>query len=218
MRDGAGRILTVVGALAPLLWAITFICSGFFHSEYSHYRQFISELGERGSSTEILMRYGAFNLPGVMLASFGLLLLTKFNHSKVAILGAFFLILSGIARLGAGMFPCDPGCMPINPSFSQKMHNLSAALATFFLAGSGCLWGFASRKLLGTPWFSWYSFLSAVIGIVFFVLMAAATREGVGLFQRISLGVLHLWVLMLALAVLRSSKFLSSNPSLHRSR
>jgi hypothetical membrane protein len=218
MRDNVERILNVGGALAPLLWTITFISSGFFHPEYSHYSQFISELGERGSSTEALMRYGGFYLPGLMLAGFGLLLLTKFSDSKVAIVAALFVILSAIARFAAGVFPCDPSCLPINPSFSQKMHSLSGGLAAFFLAGSGCLWFFSSRKLLEAPWFGWYSLLSAIIGIVFMFLASAtaATREGVGLFQRIYLGVLHLWVLMLALAVWRSSRSFSANPSLHR--
>src|SRR5512135_489160 len=150
MRDNVARIFNVCGALAPLLFVVTFVVSGLFHAEYSHYRQYISELGERGSSTEVLMRYGVYYLPGVMFLAFGLLLVAKFRHSKVAIIAGLLVIVSGIARINGGNFPCDPGCMPVNPPFSQKMHNLSAGLATFPLACSAIFWGFASRKLLGS--------------------------------------------------------------------
>ncbi len=51
------KVGNLCGILAPLLWASAIIVCGRLRPEYSHYTQYISELGERGSSTEFIMRY-----------------------------------------------------------------------------------------------------------------------------------------------------------------
>ena len=43
---------------------------GSLRPEYSHFSQYISELGERGSSTELIMRYAAFVPTGLMHIAF----------------------------------------------------------------------------------------------------------------------------------------------------
>jgi hypothetical membrane protein len=58
------------GVLAPLLWVTGIVLCGTLRPGYSHFAQYISELGERGSSTEFLMRYGAFVPTGLMHLAF----------------------------------------------------------------------------------------------------------------------------------------------------
>jgi hypothetical protein len=57
--------LNACGIAAPLLWATTVIYAGSRHPEYSHVRQYVSELAARGSSTQHLMQASAFILPGL---------------------------------------------------------------------------------------------------------------------------------------------------------
>jgi len=198
-------ILNAGGLIAPILWAVTIIYCGSYHPEYSHYRQFVSELGERGSSTENLMWSGAFVLPGLMIVGFGLLLLDMFRHSKVAIGAAVLLVLSGIGQIGAGVFPCDPGGMPVDPSFSQMVHYVAAVLTMLCLIAAGFLCFITAPKVLCSRWFRWYALISAVSGLLFLLMLWAAilSGESIGLFQRLSLGVLYLWVLVLSVMVWR---------------
>jgi hypothetical membrane protein len=57
------RLGILSGILAPLLWLSLIGIAGAMRPGFSHVSQYISELGERGSSTEALMRYAAFESP-----------------------------------------------------------------------------------------------------------------------------------------------------------
>src|SRR5256885_15054458 len=65
----------------------------------SHY---ISELGERGSSTEFLMRYGEFGFTGLLYICFAAALLAIFRDGWYSTLAAGLIGLDGLGRIGAG--------------------------------------------------------------------------------------------------------------------
>src|SRR2546430_15633492 len=56
--------------------------------EFSHITHYISELGERGSSTEFLMRYGAFGFTGLLYVCFAAALLATFRDGWYSTLAA----------------------------------------------------------------------------------------------------------------------------------
>ena len=64
------KIGNLCGLMAPVLWALVIIFGGSLRPEYSHFSRYISELGERGSSTEMIMRYAAFVPTGLMHIAF----------------------------------------------------------------------------------------------------------------------------------------------------
>jgi hypothetical membrane protein len=198
MRSAATRILTAAGIVAPLLWAGAVIYCGAIRPGYNPVTQFISELAERGSPTESVMRIAAFYLPGVLIVMFGLHLLIRSSGLPVAIL----LIIHGAGRLMAGAFPCDPGCPAPGSSVNQVVHNAAAMLngITLFSAALFC---FFDLRKIGRHRFAWYSLVSAIVGTVFFVLMVidAPTRSHVGIFQRLSFGIMHLWLGAFALSI-----------------
>ena len=47
------------GILSPLLWLSLIGIAGAMRPEFNHITHYISELGERGSSTEFMMRIAA---------------------------------------------------------------------------------------------------------------------------------------------------------------
>ncbi|MGH8864250.1 MAG: DUF998 domain-containing protein, partial [Burkholderiales bacterium] len=110
------------GILAPVLWALVIIFCGGLRPEYSHLTQYISELGERGGSTEFIMRYAAFVPTGLMHMAFAAFLYVAFKGSPLATIAAMLLAINGIARLVAGMFPCEIGCALPRLLLSQKLH------------------------------------------------------------------------------------------------
>src|SRR5688572_22335432 len=100
----------VCGMLAPLLWASAIIYCGSARPGYSHFAQYISELGERGSSTELVMRYAGFVPTGLMHIAFAAFLYVAIRRERLAAIAAALLAVNGLGRIGAGLFSCDPGC------------------------------------------------------------------------------------------------------------
>jgi len=206
-QDGSFALRTGIlcGVLAPLLWAAAIAYCGTLRPGFSHFTQYISELGERGSSTELLMRYGAFAATGLMHLAFAAALAVIFRSSRLGVLAAILLGLNGLARIGAGYFPCDVACEQTG-SLGQRMHSLSATVGFLALAVSTVLWSIVFRRTPKLRNLSAYSVASGVLGLAFLVLMAASPEPGAarGLFERLSSGVLSLWILVFALRLRRS--------------
>jgi len=104
------RLGIVGGILGPLLWLSLIGLAGAMRPEFSHIAHYISELGERGSSTEFLMRYGAFGFTGLLYVCFAAALLAIFRDGWYSTLAAGLIGLDGLGRIGVGVFACDPGC------------------------------------------------------------------------------------------------------------
>ncbi len=194
------KIGILCGILAPVLWASAIFVSGSLRPEYSHLTQYISELGERGGSTEFIMRYAAFVPSGLMHMAFAAFLYVAFKGSPLAAMGAMLLAINGIARIAAGMFPCEVGCALPRLLLSQKLHSLSAGVGFFALIGAAFLWGIVFRRYQSLRCLSVYSVVSGCLGLALLALMSwsAELRAGTGLYERLSSGVLSLWVLVFA--------------------
>lgn len=194
------KVGNLCGILAPLLWASAIVFCGSLRPEYSHFTQYISELGERGSSTEFIMRYAGFLPTGLMHMAFAAFLYVAFRGSRLAVIAAMLLAINGLARIGAGLFPCEPGCIGSELSLSQQLHSLSARIGFFALIGAAVTWGIFLRGYRSLRGLSLYSVGSGTVGLVFLLLMAwsAELKAGTGLYERLSSGVLSLWVLVFA--------------------
>lgn len=187
------------GMLAPVLWAGVIVYCGALRPAFSHYRQYISELGERASSTELIMRYAGFVPTGLLHMAFAAFLLAVFRGQRLAALGALLIALNGAARIAAGMFPCDPGCS-MTLSLNQRLHSGAATLGFLSLIAAALLWGWLFRRFQRLRCLSTYTLLSGCVAAVFVVLTAATdgTRAGTGLYERLSSGALSLWLLVFA--------------------
>jgi hypothetical membrane protein len=200
MKVTLAKIGNLCGILAPVLWAGAVIFCGSLRPEYSHLTQYISELGERGSSTEFMIRYAGFVPTGLMHVVFAAFLYVVFKGSQPAAIAAMLLAINGLARIGAGIFPCEVGCAGPRLLLSQKLHSLSSGVGFFALIGAAILWGVLLRRYQRLRGLSLYSVGSGILGLVFLVAMlwGAELRRGTGLYERLSTGVLSLWVLVFA--------------------
>ncbi len=189
------------GILAPLLWASAIILCGSKRPEYSHFTQYISELGERGSSTEVLMRYLGFVPTGLMHLAFAASLYATFRGSRLSSIAAALLALNGLGRIVAGLFPCEAGCAVPRVLLSQKLHTLAAGVGFLSLIGSAIIWGIALRQHKNLRALSLYSIGTGLFGLMFLLLMSwsAELRAGTGLYERLSSGVLSLWISVFAI-------------------
>ena len=68
------------GVVGPVLWLALIAVAGALRPDFSHVTHYISELAERGSATEALMRYAAFGFTGVLYVCFAAALFATFPH------------------------------------------------------------------------------------------------------------------------------------------
>jgi hypothetical membrane protein len=196
--------LAAAGVAAPLLWVSAVVYVGSLRPEYSHSRQYISELASRGTATQHLMQVAGFVLPGVMVVAFGLFLGLS-ARTKLAGTSAALLIVSGLARITAGAFPLDPCCASMAPSFSARLHNAAGAAYVVTTIAAVVMWCAVTEQTFRTRahWFRWYSLATCVAALMlpWWLMRFGTDPMNVGLVQRASFGVLNLWLLVFALLV-----------------
>ena len=108
------------------------------------------------------------------------------------------------AGLGAGVFPCEPGCGGAG-LIGQRLHNLSAGIGFLALIGATAAWSVLFRQHQALRGLSLYSAGSGFLGSVFLLLMSwsAGPRALTGLYECLASGVLSLWVLVFAATLWR---------------
>jgi hypothetical membrane protein len=192
------RLGILSGILAPLLWLSLIGIAGVMRLGFSHVAQYISELGERGSPTEALMRYAAFEFTGFLYLCFASTLWVTFRKKRITKMATCLIALDGIGRIGAGVFPCDPGCMGF--SLSQDLHRMFATVG--FVSGSlaTIAWGVTLRKMGWPKGLTWYSIGTGPLALIFLLLMSWGQNpmNTPGLFEHLATGILSLWLIVFA--------------------
>jgi hypothetical membrane protein len=118
-----------------------------------------------------------------------------FGRGWVFATACFLIALEGIGRMGAGIFPCDPGCVRVTAT--QDLHTQFATVG--FCSGilAALFWGALLR-----------SRFSAGCGIVALVSLLLMFWEGnpwggPGLFEHLATVVLSIWLLVFAVRAVR---------------
>ena len=186
------------GIISPILWLALIATAGALRPDFSHLTHYISELGERGSATEALMRYGAFGFTGFLYLCFAGALLATFPDGWLRRAAALLIALDGVGRMGAGGFPCDPGCVQVAPGLN--LHKLFAAIG--FSSGilAAFLWGFLLRRFPPFRPLSSFSVGSGAVALVSLLLMSLVRDPALprGLFEHLATVVLSVWLLVFA--------------------
>lgn len=191
------------GLVAPMLWLAVIVIGGELRPGFDHVGQYISELGERGSTTETLMRYAGFVATGLMhigfAAAFHATVARVTDRPRLTLLVAVLIAANGIGRIGAGFFSCEPGCAAPE-ALGQRLHSLSATIAFLAIAAAALLGAILFRRNKQLRPLAAYSLATGCAGLVFLVLMSAseATHVHTGLYERLASGVLTLWVFVTA--------------------
>jgi hypothetical protein len=110
--------------------------------------------------------------------------------------------LDGIGRIGAGIFPCDPGCTGF--SLSQELHRMFATVG--FVSGSlaTIAWGITLRNRGWPQGFTWYSIGTGPLALILLMLMSWGQNpmNTPGLFEHLATGILSLWLTVFAVLLL----------------
>lgn len=201
------RALLTCGLLIPLWLLIGVWLTARAYPGYDHLQQAMSQLGAQGSPTQHWSPL-ANNFPlALLFALFAWGLARRWRASKLALLSAALVLLHGLGSLGTGLFPCDQGCAPAEPSSSQQLHNFCGLLMFVSLTMASALWVRLGKHLAGSRALGWFSLACLVAALVTVVLMAQAARSGqwFGLYQRLNYGLSVVWIAGLALSSLSSA-------------
>jgi hypothetical membrane protein len=153
----------------------------------------MSELGEAGSQNAVVMNTLGTPLLGASIILFALALKIGLEKIRATQYGSIVVLIGGICLVLGGIFPCDPGCIPV--TFTGKMHKTVAnigftgiILAPFFLANH-------FKKIISWKRY-WLPTLSVGIITAFLVpiFLWGVFNQWNGAIQRILLGVLLLWI------------------------
>ena len=201
--NSTDRNLLNTGLLIPLWLFVGVWLTSLGYPGYSHFDQAMSQLGAAGAPTH---PYSAWvnNFPlGILFVLFALGLARRFRESPMALLSAVLIALHGLASFMTGIFSCDEGCAPPQPSTAQQIHNLAGLVMFLSLTTASALWVFLGKRLLCSAMFGWFSLLCLFLALATVGLMAKAFGDGhgFGLYQRLNYGISVVWVAALAWSV-----------------
>ncbi len=202
------RLLALCGITAPIIFAILMTVAGFFYEGYSHATQAISELGGVDAQYPIIQNANFFVF-GVLAVAFAFGLHRGIGDGRGSRLGPILVGIFGIITVAQAFLPCDPGCDW--KSLIGALHN-STGLSSFLALCIGIL--VTSRRLRGDPnWQSYrrYSLITGVIALLSLVawigVSKAAGIDAVnGILQRVFIGIVLLWIEVVAIQLFRLSR------------
>jgi hypothetical membrane protein len=199
------RPVFLTGIIGPLMFAITVVFVGSQRPDYSHVNQFMSELGETGGHMAWVMNYLGFMLPAALILIFVLALRTGLPRTVLNSVGTSFLVVFAASMFFAGVFSCDVGCPTTERSFNQILHDLFSILAFPAFTAGVFTCGLSLYRTAAWRRFGIYSLVTAILSLVLLVAMvqSEASREGTGMYQRLYLGVLFLWLMALSIRQFR---------------
>jgi len=179
-----GKLAMITGALGALWMLAMTMIGGATFPGYDHGTQFISELGATGAPFGQAISWFGFLPAGVLTCAFSFFAWRAAPRSALSTLGFIGVFLFAIGYVGAAFFPCDFGCRPDEPSFSQVMHEL-IGLAGYLLAPfTLLLLGLAARTWPRAQWLATLGYAAAVFALLA-VLKLSPEFAFVGVAQRV---------------------------------
>lgn len=203
-RSILNRLVMLAACFGALTVILLTVIGGAAFPGYNHASQFISELGARGAPHAQLVNFGGFLPAGVLVCAFAVLAWKALPRSAGTAIGMVGIALFGFGYLVAVVFPCDAGCRPAAPSFSQLMHN-ALGLAGYLSAPVAlAILGWQARSWPGGRLLSRIGFIGALTAFTGLLLLSPEFAY-VGIAQRLlELSVLT-WIVACAIYVNRDT-------------
>lgn len=190
----SGKLAMITGVLGAAWLVAMVVIGGAAWDGYDHVAQYISELGANGAPHGWQVSWLGFLPIGVLICAFAFFAWSAAPRSVLSALGFVGVFLFAIGYAGSAFFPCDFGCRPDNPSFSQVMHEL-VGLAGYLLAPlTLLLLGIATLKWPGATWLAILAFLTAAGALVGLSGLMYPQSPTVGLYQRVLEASMLSWV------------------------
>lgn len=198
-------VAAVCGMAAPLFFAITTVAIGLATPGYDPVTQLVSELGIPGTPYAPAMNSIGLIMTGILISVFALAVHSVLSGGWKGALGAVLVAVAGISFVAMGIFHCDQGCIPITPGGS--LHLVSGMIA--LVAGLGAALILSLVMIREREWNGYWQY-SLATGVLLLVILPLFLLhpDKAGLFQRILVGLIFLWMEVLAIRIRYISRVL----------
>jgi hypothetical membrane protein len=199
------RILALGGIAGPVLFSVVVLVFGALRPGYSHLQHFISELGVPGTAYAALVNYAGFVPAGLVLAVFGVALVSALPGNRLIRLAAVLVTAFGLGIAASGVISCDLGCPQGEGSLENVVHNTIAPVSFTCLIAAMAILGVRFRRFHEWRHLSLFSLLASVTALCLLVVLASSldSRVLTGLWQRLLLAVLFMWCAVVGLEAFR---------------
>lgn len=193
--------LTVFGMLGALVYALHVVLGGILWKGYNHLMQPISDLTAQGAPDRVLLSNitNFYALFSIIFAVSAYMVVRKYGI-KILSAGFILFICMHLVSVLYGFFPEDlPGS---SMTFNGLMHLVVTGAIVPLTILSVLFIGIGFRKVNGFKKYSVYSIITSIIlftagGISVFILSSGLSYFG--LFERINIGSLQLWMFLMSL-------------------
>jgi hypothetical membrane protein len=200
------KIYPLIGIIAPIIYILAVFIGGALRHDYSALYNAISELSMANAPNKLLMDilFGLYNV-FILIFGVGAFLDSDFRSKKFNS-GALMLVLIGILGLMVLVFTQDPRGTPA--TLFGTLHIALSGVTAALTIISVIVIGLSFNDYIGMKCFSWYSYLTAILiflsGGAGAASIAANSQFG-GLFERITIFLFMVWVMIFAYLLLRGN-------------
>ena len=182
------RVLIVAGVLGPIIYILNVILGGIITPEYSHIKNAVSELTQRGAPNIVVLS-ALFVFSAILILLFGIAIMMRFkSQSRRVYAGGVMILVYGIfAALLASIFPQDP--IGGESTLPGTIHLVLAGLTAFVIMGLILLIGLGMDQRTGWDHFKLYSIITVILVFVFGAstpILIMNKIELLGLFERLT--------------------------------
>ena len=199
------KIFFIAGLLFPIIYIVMTILGGALRPGYSHLADTVSELLSPGAPNKpLLMVFQVAHALAGSLFGIGLLLLVRSSEFNTlgGRLGAWMIILVGIATIGTAIFPQDAAGPELTTAGRLHAILVFGVMVPFTIV-STLLIGFWLSKAGIFPGFKLYSIITIVASVILAGLAGATLDTPVmGLTERLAVLAGFQWTFVLALKLL----------------
>lgn len=136
------RLSALAGFIGPLLFITIFIVAGSKDPEFSHVRDWMSELGATGAPYASLFNHFGLIPLGTCLVIFAPAFLKIFGPGIRASVSAVLLMMVGLIYIFLAIFQCDYQCGSEMMTSNAQIHNWLAILGFPFIILTPAIIGF----------------------------------------------------------------------------
>lgn len=205
--DSIAKTISIAAIIGCVSFWITLIAAAALTPDYSHTQDMISELGAVGAPYPWLNAYLGMLPFGLAIVLLGILIIREFRPGAMAWLSGIFTILSGFGFVLAALTRCDVGCQE-SELLSANLHFLGAGVGFNAMRFSPLFLGLRSISPDRRGFYVFALLLTITYWITLFFLagMVESLRViGPGFWQRVTVGVISIWVVGVAISRIRSS-------------
>lgn len=194
------RLAGLLAMILPLWFAASYFLVSSLRNDYRHFNMAISELGSIDAPNALLWNLLGYIIPGAVIVYLGWASLKILPESKLRLVVAGAILMSGLMLLLSGVLPGD---FENRTSTTIVLHTLSAILSyIFFLIGGFSLISISAKSA------EFQGLHYPLLAVLILSIITGFIRYGdlPGLGQRITFLCFFLWIAMYGWAVFRSSQ------------